>query len=82
MGHAVGHDLPVPVGGRAMVPAAQPMMMADPSADQLPVEMRNNLEEIVKQLLKPLLREWLERNLPELLRGAVDETGKIDPDRL
>ena len=65
-----------------MVPAAQPMMMADPSADQLPVEMRNNLEEIVKQLLKPLLREWLERNLPELLRGAVDETGKIDPDRL
>ncbi len=66
-----------------MVPvAAQPMMVADPSVDQLPVEMRNNLEEIVKQLLKPLLREWLERNLPELLRGAVDEQGKIDPDRL
>ncbi len=78
-----GHALPVPAAGRSMVPvAAQPMMVADPSVDQLPVEMRNNLEEIVKQLLKPLLREWLERNLPELLRGAVDEQGKIDPDRL
>lgn len=77
-----GYDLPVPAAGRAMVPASQGMMVADPSADQLPVEMRNNLEEIVKQLLKPLLREWLERNLPELLRGAVDEQGKIDPDRL
>ena len=78
-----GYDLPVPAAGRAMVPAQQPMMpVADPSVDQLPVEMRNNLEEIVKQLLKPLLREWLERNLPELLKGAVDEKGKIDPDRL
>ena len=78
-----GYDLPVPAAGRAMVPAQQPMMqVADPSVDQLPVEMRNNLEEIVKQLLKPLLREWLERNLPELLKGAVDEQGKIDPDCL
>jgi cell pole-organizing protein PopZ len=44
--------------------------------------MKNNLEEIVKQLLKPLLRDWLERNLPELLKGVVDEeTGKIDPNK-
>ena len=79
-----GYDLPVPAAGRAVVPAAQPMMMpvADPSVDQLPLEMRNNLEEIVKQLLKPLLREWLERNLPELLKGAIDDSGKIDPDRI
>ena len=58
------------------------MLFSTRPVDQLPVEMRNNLEEIVKQLLKPLLREWLERNLPELLKGAVDEQGKIDPDRL
>ncbi|GJM02371.1 MAG: hypothetical protein DHS20C08_08720 [Rhodomicrobium sp.] len=58
------------------------MAMSDPMVDQLPLEMRNNLEEIVKQLLKPLLREWLERNLPDLLRGAVDDNGKIDPNRL
>jgi cell pole-organizing protein PopZ len=78
-----GDGLPVPAAGRSMVPAAQPMMaMADPSVDQLPVEMRNNLEEIVKQLLKPLLREWLERNLPDLIKGAVDENGKIDPNRM
>lgn len=76
-------QLPVPAARRDMVPAGAPMMgLADPSVEQLPAEMRNNLEEIVKQLLKPLLREWLERNLPELLRGAVDEQGKIDPDRL
>ena len=78
-----GADLPVPAGGRAVVPVQQPMMaVADPTVDQLPLEMRNNLEEIVKQLLKPLLREWLERNLPELLKNAVDDQGKIDPDRI
>lgn len=78
-----GDGLPVLSAGRGVVPAAAPMMASpEPYADQLPLEMRNNLEEIVKQLLKPLLREWLERNLPDLLRGAVDETGKIDPNRL
>lgn len=78
-----GDGLPVLSAGRGVVPAAAPMMASpEPYADQLPLEMRNNLEEIVKQLLKPLLREWLERNLPDLLRGAVDESGKIDPNRL
>lgn len=79
-----GDMLPVPSGFRPVLPAVQeqaPMAM-NPMGDQLPVEMKNNLEEIVKQLLKPLLREWLERNLPELLKGVVDEeTGKIDPNK-
>lgn len=77
--------LPVPSGFRPVLPAVHGQGDAPiPGAmgDQLPVEMKNNLEEIVKQLLKPLLRDWLERNLPELLKGVVDEeTGKIDPNK-
>ena len=75
--------LPVPSGFRPVLPAVHGQGdMPAPMGDQLPVEMKNNLEEIVKQLLKPLLRDWLERNLPELLKGVVDEeTGKIDPNK-
>lgn len=77
--------LPVPSGFRPVLPAVHGQGDAPLPAsggDQLPVEMKNNLEEIVKQLLKPLLRDWLERNLPELLKGVVDEeTGKIDPNK-
>lgn len=85
-------DLPVLSHGNQMVAMPgntrqmqmmQPQYMPQPTAEQLPLEMRNNLEEIVKQLLKPLLREWLERNLPELLQNSIDpQTGKIDPDKM
>ncbi len=77
--------LPVPSGFRPVLPAVHGQgdaLIPGAMGDQLPVEMKNNLEEIVKQLLKPLLRDWLERNLPELLKGVVDEeTGKIDPNK-
>lgn len=77
-----GDGLPVLSGFRPVLPAVQEEPYVSNNPDQLPVEMRNNLEDIIKQLLKPMLRDWLDRNLPELLKDAVDEeTGKIDPNR-
>lgn len=78
-----GDRLPVAHGHwQNVAPAPMIMGMATPTADHMPVEMRNNLEEIVKQLLKPMLRDWLDRNLPELLQGAMNDKGQIDPDKL
>ena len=34
-------------------------------------ESDNTLEALVRSLLKPLLKEWLDKNLPELVEGMV-----------
>ncbi len=36
------------------------------------------LEESIKDMLKPMLKEWLDDNMPRLLEGAMKEQQKID----
>ena len=30
------------------------------------------LEDVVRELLRPLLQQWLDQNLPDIVRQAVD----------
>jgi cell pole-organizing protein PopZ len=39
-------------------------------------ECSNSLEDSIKEMLKPMIREWLDDNMPRILEGAVKEEVK------
>ena len=43
-----------------------------------PVEKTgNSLEDSVKEMLKPMIRDWLDENMPRILEGAIKEEVKV-----
>lgn len=62
----------------------------DPIADAAAATGAKSLEESVKELLRPMLAEWLDKNMPRLVEAAMreqmmasqdTESGKAEPDR-
>ncbi len=49
---------------RAPTPAADSIAMPAPG---------RNLEDITRELLRPMLKEWLDENLPAIVQSRVDE---------
>lgn len=46
-------------------------MVAKPEGDAAPIGDGTSMEAFVAELLRPLLREWLDANLPELVEAMV-----------
>lgn len=44
----------------------------DPNAPKLP-ESGRTLEDLVRELLRPMLKEWLDQHLPAIVQERVDE---------
>jgi len=49
---------------QAPEPSAPPLMMPAPG---------RTLEDVIRELMQPMLKEWLEENLPAIVQARVDE---------
>jgi cell pole-organizing protein PopZ len=54
---------------RAVEEARPPVAAPDPGPT---VGGNRTLEDIVKEMLRPMLQEWIDKNLPQLVERAVD----------
>lgn len=54
----------------APAPAPETAIVAAPAAMALPLPVRS-LEDTVAELLKPMLREWLDSNMPRIIAKAL-----------
>ncbi len=60
-----------------VVPVQQQSTAPSPLQQQTAAAV-SPLEESIKDMLKPMLREWLDDNMPRLLEGAMKEQQKTD----
>ncbi len=60
---------PVPAAAPAAVPVSQPVATAAPAA---PAGVQT-LEDTVARLLRPMLRQWLDDNMPRIVEKAFKE---------
>ena len=55
-------------------------LLSEPSANNMKVEVKS-LEDSVREMLKPMIKDWLNSNMPRILEGAVKEELSSNEDK-